>query len=35
MFVAQHGGAARILEPAELAAAARSWVEAAVARYGG
>ena len=34
MFVAQHGGAARILEPSELAAAARSWIEAALARYG-
>ncbi|WP_426225932.1 helix-turn-helix transcriptional regulator [Pseudarthrobacter sp. DSP2-3-2b1] len=35
MLVAQHGGAARILEPAELAQTARNWVEAAVARYGG
>ncbi len=35
MFVAQHGGAARILEPLDLAAAARSWIEAALARYGG
>ena len=35
MFVAQHGGAARILEPAGLAAAARDWIEAALARYGG
>jgi predicted DNA-binding transcriptional regulator YafY len=34
MFVAQHGGAARILEPLELAAAAWSWIEAAQARYG-
>jgi proteasome accessory factor C len=34
MFVAQHGGKARILEPSELAAAARSWIEAALARYG-
>jgi proteasome accessory factor C len=34
MFVAQHGGAARILEPAALAVAARSWIEAALARYG-
>ncbi|MDR6415961.1 WYL domain-containing protein [Pseudarthrobacter sulfonivorans] len=34
MFVTQHGGAARILEPLELAAAARSWIEAALARYG-
>lgn len=35
MFVAQHGGGARILEPSELAAAAGSWIEAALARYGG
>ena len=35
MFVAQHGGAARILEPLDRAAAARSWIEAALARYGG
>lgn len=35
MLVAQHGGAARILEPSELAQTARNWVEAAVARYGG
>jgi len=35
MFVAQHGGAARILEPAELAAAGVNWIEAALARYGG
>ncbi len=35
MFVAQHGGAARILEPSELAAAARKWIEAALARYDG
>jgi proteasome accessory factor C len=34
MFVAQHGGAARILEPSELAGAARGWIEAALARYG-
>ncbi|WP_255770235.1 helix-turn-helix transcriptional regulator [Pseudarthrobacter sulfonivorans] len=34
MFVAQHGGAARILEPSALAAAARSWIEAALSRYG-
>jgi proteasome accessory factor C len=34
MFVAQHGGAARILEPSRLAAAARSWIEAALTRYG-
>ncbi|ACL39899.1 transcriptional regulator-like protein [Pseudarthrobacter chlorophenolicus A6] len=35
MFVAQHGGAVRILEPAGLADAARDWLEAALARYGG
>ena len=35
MFVAQHGGAARILAPLELADAARSWLAAALARYGG
>lgn len=34
MFVAQHGGAARILEPSGLAVAARSWIEAALGRYG-
>lgn len=33
MFVAQHGGAVRILEPAGLAAAARDWVDAARAQY--
>jgi proteasome accessory factor C len=33
MFVAQHGGAVRILEPAALAGAARDWIEAALARY--
>ncbi|CAI3798122.1 helix-turn-helix transcriptional regulator [Pseudarthrobacter sp. MM222] len=33
MFVAQHGGAVRILEPASLAATARDWVEAARAQY--
>jgi predicted DNA-binding transcriptional regulator YafY len=33
MFVAQHGGAVRILEPAGLAATARDWVEAARAQY--
>ena len=26
MFVAQHGGAARILQPEELAAASREWL---------
>lgn len=35
MFVAQHGGSARILAPEELAAAARAWLETALARYGG
>jgi proteasome accessory factor C len=35
MFVAQHGGSARILAPAELADAARTWLAAALARYGG
>jgi proteasome accessory factor C len=34
MFVAQHGGAARILEPSGIAAAARQWIEAALTRYG-
>ncbi len=34
MFVAQHGGAARIVEPPELAAAAREWLDDALARYG-
>ena len=33
MFVAQHGGAARILAPAEVADAAREWLAAAVDRY--
>jgi predicted DNA-binding transcriptional regulator YafY len=35
MFVAQHGGAVRILEPAALAETARAWIEASLARYGG
>ncbi|MDQ0672856.1 putative DNA-binding transcriptional regulator YafY [Pseudarthrobacter siccitolerans] len=35
MFVAQHGGSARILAPADLADAARSWLAASLARYGG
>ncbi|MET1088677.1 MAG: WYL domain-containing protein [Arthrobacter sp.] len=35
MFVAQHGGAARILAPVELADVARSWLAASLARYGG
>ncbi|XAS69234.1 WYL domain-containing protein [Micrococcaceae bacterium Sec5.7] len=34
MFVAQHGGAVRILEPATLAAGARDWIDAALAQYG-
>ncbi|MCX6500765.1 MAG: WYL domain-containing protein [Arthrobacter sp.] len=33
MFVAQHGGAVRILEPADLAAATRDWLDAALALY--
>ncbi|MCU1510185.1 MAG: hypothetical protein JWO34_25 [Arthrobacter sp.] len=33
MFVAQHGGAVRILQPAALADTARDWVEAARAQY--
>jgi proteasome accessory factor C len=35
MFVAQHGGAVRILAPAEVADAAHEWVIAALSRYGG
>ncbi len=35
MFVAQHGGTARILAPAELAAAASEWLAASLATYGG
>ena len=35
MFIAQHGGAVRILEPAELAESALEWIEASLARYGG
>lgn len=35
MFVAQHGGAVRILEPQELADQARAWIEASLAGYGG
>lgn len=34
-FVAQHGGSARILAPAELAEAARTWLAASLAMYGG
>jgi proteasome accessory factor C len=33
MFVAQHGGTVRILEPAALADASREWIDAAMARY--
>jgi proteasome accessory factor C len=33
MFVAQHGGAVRILDPAGLAEASRDWIEAALAQY--
>ncbi len=33
MFVAQHGGAVRILEPTALAVAARQWLDAALAAY--
>jgi proteasome accessory factor C len=33
MFVAQHGGAVRILEPEVLADASREWIEAALAQY--
>ena len=35
MFVAQHGGTARILAPADLAAAAREWLAASLDRYAG
>jgi proteasome accessory factor C len=35
MFVAQHGGAARILEPSALADASRDWIAAALAQYAG
>jgi predicted DNA-binding transcriptional regulator YafY len=35
MFVAQHGGTVRILAPVALAEAAREWIDAALARYGG
>ncbi|MFP3461578.1 WYL domain-containing protein [Arthrobacter globiformis] len=34
MFVAQHGGTARILEPESLARASRDWIAAALALYG-
>lgn len=33
MFVAQHGGAARILQPAELADASAEWLAAALGQY--
>ena len=33
MFVAQHGGTARILQPEELADASREWLAAALAQY--
>ncbi|WP_171027405.1 YafY family protein [Pseudarthrobacter sp. NamE2] len=35
MFVAQHGGAARIIAPAEVAGAAQDWLDASLASYGG
>jgi proteasome accessory factor C len=35
MFVAQHGGTARILEPEPLARASRDWIEAALAQHKG
>lgn len=35
MFVAQHGGLVRILGPEDVAAAARAWLDTALARYGG
>jgi proteasome accessory factor C len=35
MFVAQHGGTARILAPAELGDASRHWLADALAKYGG
>ena len=35
MFVAQHGGAVRILEPSELADQSRAWIETSLASYGG
>lgn len=34
MFVAQHGGAVRILQPASLADTVREWLDAALAVYG-
>ncbi|MCU1515927.1 MAG: transcriptional regulator [Pseudarthrobacter sp.] len=35
MFVAQHGGAVRILAPQDLADQSRAWLEASLSRYGG
>lgn len=35
MLVAQHGGSARILAPAEVAEATRTWLAASLSRYGG
>ncbi|MEV7604353.1 WYL domain-containing protein [Paenarthrobacter sp. NPDC089322] len=35
MFVSQHGGAVRIIDPEELRHAAHEWLEAALAPYGG
>ncbi|HKS02874.1 MAG TPA: WYL domain-containing protein, partial [Arthrobacter sp.] len=35
MFVAQHGGTARILEPEVFALASRDWIDAALALYSG
>ncbi len=34
MFIAQHGGAARVLKPAVLADASAKWVRAALGQYG-
>ncbi|MET1065579.1 MAG: WYL domain-containing protein, partial [Arthrobacter sp.] len=33
MFVAQHGGTARILEPKEMAESSRDWLSAALGQY--
>ncbi|MHA7223034.1 helix-turn-helix transcriptional regulator [Arthrobacter sp. RHLT1-20] len=33
MFVAQHGGTARVVQPEALAAASRAWLDAALAQY--
>jgi proteasome accessory factor C len=35
MFVAQHGGAVRIIAPEDLATSAQAWLEASLATYGG